>query len=88
MTQIILQNDRPAAVVGARQIFLAPHIADFPLTHPVRRYVAAKVVYALDVAEGLRRGPYSDEEADRWARRIVADLCPAGRRRRWGMPVA
>lgn len=88
MAQLILQNERPAAVVGAQRIFLAPHIAALPLAHPVRRHVVAKAVYALDVAEGLRPGPYRDDAADRWARRVLRGVCAAGRRRRWGMPVA
>jgi hypothetical protein len=56
MAQLIVPNDRPAALVGAHEIYLAPHIAELLLARPVRRYVAAKAVYALDVAEGLRPG--------------------------------
>ncbi|MEA2234499.1 MAG: hypothetical protein QOD83_4315 [Solirubrobacteraceae bacterium] len=88
MAQLILQNERPAAVVGAQRIFLAPHIAALPLAHPVRRQVVAKAVYALDMAEGSRLGPYSDAAAERWARRVLRGLCAPGRRRRWGIPIA
>ena len=88
MSQLILQNGRPAAVVGAQRIFLAPHIAALPLAHPVRRHVVAKAVYALDVAKGSRPGPYRDDAADRWARRVLRSACASGRRRRWGMPIA
>jgi len=88
MAQLILQNGRAAAVVGAQRIFLAPHIAALPLAHPVRRHVVAKAVYALEVVEGSRPGPYRDDAADRWARRVLQGVCAAGRRRRWGMPIA
>ena len=87
MAQLILQHGRPAAVVGAQRIYLAPHIAGLPLAHPVRRHVVAKAVYALDVAEGSRPGPYRDDAADRWARRVLQGICRAGRRRRRGMPI-
>jgi hypothetical protein len=34
MAQLILQHGRPAVVVGARRIFLAPHISALPIAHP------------------------------------------------------
>lgn len=87
MAQLILQHGRPAAVVGARRIFLAPHISALPITHPVRRHVIAKATYALDIAAGQRSGPYSDRDAERWAILVLSRMCSAGRHRRWGMPV-
>jgi hypothetical protein len=83
MAQLILQNGRAAAVVGADRIFLAHHIAGLPLEHPVRRHVMAKAFYALDVADGVRRRPYTDADADRWARKLLESACRPGRRRRW-----
>ena len=85
MAQLILQHGRPAAVVGTRRIFLAPHIAALPVAHPVRRHVIAKATYALDIAAGRRRGPYSDRAAERWAILILGRTCSAGRRRRQGI---
>jgi hypothetical protein len=85
MIQMILQNGRPAAVAGGTQVFLAPHIAALPDEHPVRRHVMAKALYALDVADGLKAGPYTDQAADRWARELVGAACSPGRRRRSGV---
>lgn len=87
VAQLILQHGRPAAVVGARRIFLAPHISALPIEHPVRRHVIAKPTYALDIAAGLWAGPYSDHAADRWAILNLRRTRSAGRRRRWGTPV-
>jgi hypothetical protein len=82
---MIVHHGRPAAVVGADRIFLAPHIAALPPSHPVRRHVVAKAMYALDVADGFEPGPYSDGAAERWARRVLRHLCASGRRRRRGI---
>jgi hypothetical protein len=82
MSQMILQNGRPAAVAAGTQIILAAHIAALPPGHPVRRHVVAKAMYALDVADGLKPGPYTDEAAERWARSLMRGACRAGRRRR------
>ena len=79
---MILQHGRPAAVVGGTQVFLAPHIAALPAAHPVRRHVVAKAMYALDVANGVKPGPYTEEDAERWARGLLRGACSAGRRRR------
>jgi hypothetical protein len=86
MTQLIVHHGRPAAIVGATEVFLAPHIGGLPFDHPVRQVVVAKALFALEVADGLAPGPYTDEAAERWARRLLRETCIAGRRRsphRW-----
>lgn len=79
---MILHHGRPAAVAAGTQILLAAHIAALPPAHPVRQQVVAKAIYALDIADGLRPGPYTDEAAERWARSLLRGACSAGRRRR------
>lgn len=81
MTQLIVYHGRPAAVVGATDIFLAPHIGALPFEHPVRQFVVAKALYALEAREALGPDSYSDEAAERWARRLLRGMCAPGRRR-------
>ena len=81
VTQLIVQNGRAAAVVGETRIYLAPHVAALPTAHPVRRRVLIKAMYALEIADGRLDGPYDDEVAERWARRVARDACAPGRRR-------
>ena len=81
MTELILQHGRAAAVVGPSGVYLSPHIVALPTAHPVRRHVTAKAIYALEVVEGSRPGPYSDREAERWARALLRSTCIPGRRR-------
>lgn len=62
--QKIIYDGRLAAVVLADQAILTD-----PLPEPEERTVKAMCLYALEVAAGLRPGPYSDERALQYARR-------------------
>ena len=61
--QKIIYNGRLAAVVVADQAIIVDELPD-----DEERTVKAMCLYALEVAAGRERGPYSDERALRYAR--------------------
>jgi hypothetical protein len=62
--QKIIYNGRLAAVVLADQAILTD-----TLPEPDERTVKAMCLYALEIAAGLRPGPYTDEKALDYAHR-------------------
>ena len=65
--QRINHNGQLAAVVVAGQAILDDTLAD-----PDRRHVQAKCLYALEIAERQRPGPYTDAAAEQYAQQALA----------------
>jgi hypothetical protein len=66
--QKITHNGRVAALVVADQAIVVSGLAD-----DEERTVKAMCLYALEVAAGRERGPYSDERAIEYARRAALE---------------
>lgn len=66
---------RFVAVVFDEGAQLSPTIDALEEGHPTLRFVAAMCLYAAEIYDGARAGPYTDTDAARWAR---AKLLPAG----------
>jgi hypothetical protein len=64
--QKIIYNGRVAGVVVAGQAVISDALAEDD-----ERMVKAMCLYALEVAAGLERGPYTDERALGYARRAA-----------------
>lgn len=62
--QKIIYQGRLAAVTIADQAILTEELPD-----PDERAVKAMCLYALEIAAGLRPGPYTDEQALEYAHR-------------------
>jgi hypothetical protein len=87
MDTITLSYQGQTVAVAARARFwLAAHIEALPTGHPDKRHVCFMALYARDVLTGALPGPYSDDDADRFARLALrSDGCGslgAGRPRR------
>ncbi|MEJ7894206.1 MAG: hypothetical protein WKF94_16375 [Solirubrobacteraceae bacterium] len=65
--QVIELRGRPVALALADEAILADHITDDE--QPI---VAGMALYALEVQAGARPGPYTDADAERYARRELA----------------
>jgi hypothetical protein len=65
--QPITHNHRLAAVVIARQA-----IIDDTLGPKQHRHVQAMCLYAIEIADRERPGPYTDADAERYARRATS----------------
>ena len=70
--QIIELGGRPVALAIGEDAILAEH-----LTGEERRIAAGMALYALEIQAGRRPGPYSDADAERFARHAIA--APLGR---------
>jgi hypothetical protein len=66
--QKIIYQGQLAAIVIADQAILTD-----PLPNPDERTVKALCLYALEIAAGLRPGPYTDENALNYARRAALE---------------
>lgn len=62
-----------AAIAGPTTFVLAPAIAALPVAHPTTRVVAFMCAFARDVLTGDLPGPYSDNDAERFARWALID---------------
>ena len=64
---IIHLHGHPAALVAGNQAIIPDRLdgAD-------RARVQAKALYAIEIAEGKRRGPYTDTDAEDYARSVAA----------------
>ena len=82
---LVFHRGELAAVVSADVAHLADEVLGLPETDPVRRLVAAKCVYAMEVLRGERPGPYRDAEATRFALGLVAQADEHMARRRDGV---
>ena len=65
--QIIELHGRPVALALGDQAILADHITDDD-----RPIVAGMALYAIEIQASARPGPYSNADAERYARRELA----------------
>jgi hypothetical protein len=65
--QVIELHGRPVALALGDEAILADHITDDD-----RPIVAGMALYAIEIQAGARPGPYSDADAERYARRELA----------------
>jgi hypothetical protein len=69
--QPISYRGRTVAACTRERFFLSDEIEARPPDDPVLTFVLAMVLYARTVVHGLRPGPYSDDDAVRYARRML-----------------
>lgn len=69
----ITYADAVAAAAGPTRFYLAAPIAALPDGHPTKRVVAFMCVYAREILTGRLPGPYSDDDAERFARTALID---------------
>jgi hypothetical protein len=69
--QPISYRGRTVAACTRERFFLSDEIEARPPDDPLITFVLAMVLYARDIANGLRTGPYSDDDAVRYARRML-----------------
>ena len=85
MDTITLSYEGQTVALAARARFwLAAHIEALPTGHPDKQHVCFMALYARDVLTGQLPGPYSDQDADRFARRALkrgAERCTPPSRR-------
>ena len=65
--QIITLRGKPAAIAVNGTAVIAQHVPDTELA-----LVQAKALYALEIQAGTRPGPYTDPDAERYARHAAA----------------
>jgi hypothetical protein len=74
MTNILVTyNHEPVALVNARRATLLGPVAELPAGHPQLRLTVYMAIYAQLIASGQRRGPYDDQDAQRFARDALID---------------
>jgi len=77
-TITITRNGRTVALAGRDRFWLATHIQALPDHHPDRHHVCFMAVYARDVLTGDMPGPYTDADAEHFARLATnAGACDA-----------
>ena len=64
--EIITLHGRPVALVAGDQAIIPEHLSDADHAR-----VAAKALYAIEIATGQRLGPYTDTDAEAYARSIA-----------------
>jgi hypothetical protein len=70
---LVTYDNEPVALVNARHVnFLSPE-SDLPAGHPRLRLFIYMARYAQLIASGERPGPYSDTDAERFARAALID---------------
>ncbi len=67
-TITVAHSGQPVALAATTRVWLAAHIEALPVGHPRKRLVAFMAFYARDVLDGTLPGPYSDADAERFAR--------------------
>jgi len=82
MTSSVLVQYRgtPVALVGARHLSFLGDVRHLPPRHPVVRIVAHMAYYAQLVLGGEMPGPYTDKDAEQFARYALIDEEDLGRR--------
>jgi hypothetical protein len=68
---LVTYNDQPAALVNARHVTFV--CAELPAGHPRLRMLIYMARYAQLIASGERSGPYTDADAERFARAALID---------------
>jgi hypothetical protein len=72
--QIIDLDGRPAALAAAGGAIIAGHVSP-----PLLAHVQAKALYALQIQAGERPGPYTDIDAEHYARAATGASSHRGR---------
>lgn len=72
-TITLSHQDRVVALAAPTRVWLAAHIEALPTGHPRKRLVAFMAFYARDILNGTLPGPYSDTDAERFARLALID---------------
>jgi len=70
---LVSQSDEPVALVNARHVSFLPTVSDLPANHPRLRLVLYMARYAQLIASGEHPGPYTDPDAERFARAALID---------------
>jgi hypothetical protein len=70
-TITITRDGRTVALAGRERFWLAAHIQALPDGYPRRRHVCFMAVYARDILTGDMPGPYTDTDADHFARLVT-----------------
>ena len=70
-TITITRDGRTVALAGRERFWLAAHIQALPDGHPRRLHVCFMAVYARDILTGDMPGPYTDTDADHFARLVT-----------------
>jgi hypothetical protein len=65
--QAVTYQGRTVAACTPTRVFLADEIERLPAGDPELNFVLAMAFYAYDIAHGHLPGPYSDEDARRYA---------------------
>src|ERR671916_605488 len=74
MDTITLTHQGQAVALAAPQrLWFAAHIEALPDGHPRKRLVIFMALYAREILTGKIPGPYSDEDAERFARLALVD---------------
>lgn len=66
--QLITYNGLVAASAGATRAYFAPHLQERPDDDPERRFVSAMLLYYHAIDRGELPGPYTDADAELYAR--------------------
>jgi hypothetical protein len=61
------------ALVAPQRLWFAAHIEALPDGHPRKRLVIFMALYAREILTGTIPGPYSDKDAERFARLALID---------------
>jgi hypothetical protein len=67
-TITLTHRGQPVALAALTRVWFAAHIEALPAGHPRKRLVAFMAFYAREVLTGARPGPYTDADAERFAR--------------------
>jgi hypothetical protein len=71
MNTIAISYEQTVALAGRERFWLAAHIQTLPDGHARKRHACLIAVYARDVLTGATPGPYSDADAEHFARLIL-----------------
>jgi len=67
-TITLTHQDRPVALAAPTRFWLAAHIEALPAGHPRKTHVCFMALYAREVLTRAMPGPYTDKDAERFAR--------------------
>lgn len=86
-TITLTHHGRTVALAARARFWLAAQIEALPENDPRKRHVCFMALYARDILTGAMPGPYTDADADRFARLAIgnskaAPICVTSRRRR------
>ncbi len=71
--QPVLHGGRLAAIATPTRVFLDPDVEGLPSGDADMRVIAFKCLYAREVMTGELPGPYTDRDAERFARDCLID---------------